>query len=127
MLNYTAYLMAQRRVAEVARGAVPDSPVGLPEVARDPVFLVRSYGSAPPRARSSTGSPTIWSDYECPRPPHRQPVLLWHQSARHPAAPQSPIPMRIRDQRRRGLSDTAGTPSRRGRSGESEREHQHDR
>jgi hypothetical protein len=37
MLDYTAYLLAQRRVVDVARGALPDSPVGLPEVARDSV------------------------------------------------------------------------------------------
>jgi hypothetical protein len=37
VLDYTAYLLAQRRVVDVARGALPDSPVGVPEVARDPV------------------------------------------------------------------------------------------
>ena len=36
MLDYMAYQLAQRRVVEVARGALPDSPVGVPEVARDP-------------------------------------------------------------------------------------------
>jgi hypothetical protein len=33
MLDYVAYQMAQQRVADVARGALPDSPVRLPEIA----------------------------------------------------------------------------------------------
>jgi hypothetical protein len=37
MLDYTAYLLAQRRVVELARGGLPESPVRLPAVARDPV------------------------------------------------------------------------------------------
>lgn len=36
MLDYLAYHMAQRRVAELARGALPDSPVRLPGVATHP-------------------------------------------------------------------------------------------
>jgi len=37
MLDYLAYHMAQRRVAELARGALPDSPVRFPEAASHPV------------------------------------------------------------------------------------------
>lgn len=37
MLDYTAYLLAQRRVVELARGALPESPVRLPAVASDPI------------------------------------------------------------------------------------------
>jgi hypothetical protein len=37
MIDYTAYLLAQRRVVELARGALPESPVRLPAVAGDPV------------------------------------------------------------------------------------------
>jgi hypothetical protein len=39
MLDYIAYLMAERRVVEVARGALPDSPVCLPGVTSLPVHL----------------------------------------------------------------------------------------
>jgi hypothetical protein len=51
MLDYTAYLLAQRRVVEVARGSLPESPVRLPAVAGDPV---RPRAMA--RFRSVTGA-----------------------------------------------------------------------
>jgi hypothetical protein len=37
MVDYTAYLLAQRRVVEVAHGARPENLVRLPELASDPV------------------------------------------------------------------------------------------
>jgi hypothetical protein len=37
VLDYMAYLMAQRRVVDVARGALPEDPAHLPEVASDPL------------------------------------------------------------------------------------------
>ena len=51
MHDNMVYLMAQRRVAEVARGAVPDSSVGLSEVASDPV-----YPRATARFRTATSA-----------------------------------------------------------------------
>ena len=36
MLDYLAYHMAQKRVAELARGALPDSPVRFPEATSHP-------------------------------------------------------------------------------------------
>jgi hypothetical protein len=51
MLDYTAYLLAQRRVVELARGALPESPVRLPAVASDPV---RRHTMA--QLRSATGA-----------------------------------------------------------------------
>jgi hypothetical protein len=51
MLDYTAYLLAQRRVVELARGALPESPVRLPAVASDPV---RPHALA--RLRDATGA-----------------------------------------------------------------------
>jgi hypothetical protein len=39
MLDYVAYQMAQRRVADVAHGALPDSPVRLPEIASNAARL----------------------------------------------------------------------------------------
>jgi hypothetical protein len=51
MLDYTAYLLAQRRVVELARGALPESPARLPAVASDPV---RPHTMA--QLRSATGA-----------------------------------------------------------------------
>jgi hypothetical protein len=51
MLDYTAYMLAQRRVVELARGALPESPVRLPAVASDPI---RPRAMA--RLRSATGA-----------------------------------------------------------------------
>ena len=49
MLDYLAYHMAQRRVAELARGALPDSPVRFPEGVTHP---------ASPRASTSLRAAT---------------------------------------------------------------------
>ena len=49
MLDYLAYHLAQRRVAELAHGALPDSPVRFPEVTSHP---------ARPRASRSPGAAT---------------------------------------------------------------------
>jgi hypothetical protein len=51
MLDYLAYHMAQRRVAELARSALPDSPVQVPEVASHPA-CPRAFTSM----RAATGA-----------------------------------------------------------------------
>src|SRR5215213_6560471 len=97
MLDYLAYHLAQRRVAELARGALPDSPVRFPEGVSHPAgpgasrslgvaigALLRGFAEHLNRCRRLAPSPR-------PTVAGAAPV--------DPASPRSPVPDRATEPR----------------------------
>jgi hypothetical protein len=109
MLDYLAYQTAQRRVAELARGALPDSPVRFPEVASHPACprASRSPRAATDALLRGLASLLNRSRRLAPSRPSPRP----RQSALHPAVPQPPIGTTHRDRRPTARRWAAGQPS----------------